>query len=92
MGKTARRLPQARRWLIGTRVERAHRTLERHFAPAVLLCRLTPGLMYVTFLACGWFRLSFPRFALYAAIAAGLYVPLMLALVVTFGEIVLLPI
>lgn len=88
-GRMARRLPVARRWLIGERVEGARRTLERHCLPAILFCRLTPGLLWVTFLACGWFRLSFGRFALCTSIAAAFYVPPMLWLVVTFGDIVL---
>jgi len=89
LGKVARRLPKVRRLLVGERVERARRKLERHLVPAVLLCRLTPGLLYPTFLACGWLGIPFLRFAVLAAVAPAVYVPVMLMLVVTFGDIVL---
>lgn len=89
LGKVARRLPKIRRLLVGERVERARRKLERHLVPAVLLCRLTPGLLYPTFLACGWLGIPFLRFAVLAAVAPAVYVPVMLMLVVTFGDVVL---
>ena len=87
LGVAARRLPWAQRWLIGERVERARRRLEQRLVPAMVLCRFTPGLLFPTFLACGWLRVPFARFALSTALTAVLYVPLMLVLVVVFGEI-----
>ncbi len=89
IGALARRLPTgAQRWLVGARLERAQRRAGQGLLLAVALCRVTPGLLLPTFLACGFFRVPFVRFALINAAAAALYVPLMLVLIITFGEIV----
>lgn len=88
LGMMARRLPWARRWLIGAKVEHVRQRLRERLVLTVALCRLTPGLLFPTLLGCGWLGVSFARFALITAVTAVLYVPLMLMLVVMFGEIV----
>ena len=89
LGAAAGRLPFARRWLIGERVKRVGKKLRERAIPAVLLCRLAPGTLLPTFLACGWFGVPFARFAGAAVVAAAVYVPVMFTLVVLFGDIVL---
>lgn len=59
LGALARRLPGARRGLIGKRVERIGRELKARAVPAVLFCRLTPGLLLLTFIGCGRFGVPF---------------------------------
>lgn len=88
LGMMARRLPWAQRWLIGAKVEHVRQRLRERLVLTVALCRLTPGLLFPTLLGCGWLGVSFARFALITAVTAVLYVPLMLMLVVMFGEIV----
>lgn len=86
LGAAAHRWRWTERWHIGERVARVRERLLRHWVPTVLLCRLTPGLLWPTLLGCGWLGVPFARFAAISAVAAMIYVPLMLALIVTFGE------
>jgi membrane protein DedA with SNARE-associated domain len=89
VGLAARRMPLARRRLIGERVERVGERLKARAIPAVLLCRLVPGTLLPTYLGCGWFGVPFSRFAGAAAAAAAVYVPLVFTLVALFGIVVL---
>lgn len=88
LGNLARRVPAARRRLIGAKIEAVGRALKTRAVSAVLLCRFAPGFLLPTFLGCGWFAVPFPRFAPAAAFAAAVYVSVMLTLVVTFGRVV----
>jgi membrane protein DedA with SNARE-associated domain len=89
LGAVARRWSWLRRRLVGERVERARRALGSHLALSVALCHVMPGVLFPTFLACGWFRLPFRRFAAASAAAAAIYVPAALLVVIAFGEAVL---
>lgn len=89
IGVLAHRLPVAHRWLIGHRVERVGQLLRARAVPAVLFCRLAPGTLFLTFIGCGWFGVPFSRFAPAAAVAAAVYVSVMLSLVTAFGKVVL---
>lgn len=89
LGVVATRLPIARRWRLGARVERVGASLRTRAIPAVLLCRLVPGTLSMTFLGCGWFGVPFTRFALAAAFAAAMYVSVVFTLVVLFGDVVM---
>jgi membrane protein DedA with SNARE-associated domain len=89
LGMAARRLPWAQRLLINDKVERIRDTLERHIIPSVAICRFLPGLLFPTFLACGWTGVSFSRFVVVTMVAAAVYTPLLLILVVTLGQTVL---
>lgn len=86
LGAAAHRWRWTERWHIGDRVARVRERLSRHWVPTVLLCRLTPGLLWPTLLGCGWLGISFARFAAVNAVAAGIYLSVALALVVTLGE------
>src|SRR5262249_31142390 len=50
------------------------------------LCRVVPGIDLVAFVACGWTRVPLARFALASLLISALYLPLMLYLVVVFGD------
>jgi len=88
LGAIARRLGLARRLLIGPKVDRARQRLSENLTLSVAMCRLLPGLLFPTFLACGWFGLSFVRFTAVTMITAAVYTPLMLMLAVKLGETV----
>jgi membrane protein DedA with SNARE-associated domain len=60
--------------------------LERNLMSTVVLCRVAPGLLFPTFLAFGFFSLSFARFAASVVASATIYVPLMLGLVLVVGD------
>jgi membrane protein DedA with SNARE-associated domain len=86
LGAAARRNGFARRMLITPRVKQLGDWLTRNMTPLVLVARLVPGLMFPTYLACGWFGLSLTRFALASMAMAGLYLPVMLSVYIMFGQ------
>jgi len=84
---------QKNRWLrskiIGPKVERIRLWLENHLVRVLILCRVTPGLLFPTFVACGWFRIPFVRFATVSILAGAVYSSVVLTLVILFGGLVL---
>jgi membrane protein DedA with SNARE-associated domain len=86
LGAAARRNRLARRVLISPRVRRLGDWLTRHMTPLVLVARLVPGLMFPTYVACGWFGLSLLRFAIASMAMAAVYMPVMLSVYLLFGQ------
>lgn len=86
LGFGARHVPWLTRFTVDARVRNFSETLKRNVFGLVALCRFVPGIMFVAFVACGWMRVSFWRFVAASAIISALYLPLMLYLVITFGE------
>jgi len=86
-------LAQKNRWLrsriIGLKVERVKLWLEIHLVRVLVLCRITPGLLFPTFVACGWFRIPLARFATVSILAGAIYSSIVLTIVVIFGDLVL---
>ncbi|NMC36839.1 MAG: hypothetical protein GYA41_00765 [Bacteroidales bacterium] len=86
-------LAQQNRWLrskiIGPKVERVHMWLDTHLVRVLVLCRITPGLLFPTFVACGWFRIPFVRFATVSILAGAIYSSIVLTIVILFGDLVL---
>lgn len=84
---------QKNRWLrskiIGPKVERVRLWLETHLVRVLILCRVTPGLLFPTFVACGWFRIPFVRFATVSILAGAVYSSVVLTIVILFGDLVL---
>ena len=85
VGAAAHRWRWTKRWHVGDHVARVRERLSRHWIATVLLCRLTPGLLWPTLLGCGWQGIPSARFALVNAVAAGVYLLVALPLVVTLG-------
>src|SRR5262249_58971822 len=52
----------------------------------VALCRVVPGAVFIAFVACGWTRVPLARFAMATLLVSALYLPLMLCIVVFFGD------
>jgi membrane protein DedA with SNARE-associated domain len=86
LGGAARRNRLARRLLISPRVRRLGLWLGRHMTPLVLVARLVPGMMFPTYVACGWFGLSLRRFAVASMAMAAGYLPVMLSVYILFGQ------
>ena len=84
---------QRNRWLrskiIGPKVERIKLWLENHLVRVLILCRITPGLLFPTFVACGWFRIPLARFATVSILAGAIYSSVVLTIVMLFGDLVL---
>jgi len=86
IGVAARRSPWLKRLAVNDRVRSFADTLKRNVFEVVALCRVVPGLELVAFVACGWIRVPLGRFTLASLIVSALYLPLMLYLVVVFGD------
>jgi membrane protein DedA with SNARE-associated domain len=87
------RLAQSSKWLkskiIGPKVERVNLWLNTHLVRVLVVCRLTPGLLFPTFVACGWFKIPFWRFATVSIIAGAVYSSIVLTIIILFGDLVL---
>jgi membrane protein DedA with SNARE-associated domain len=75
-----------RRLIAQDRIERASAWLRARGPIVVLLSRFTPGLRLPTYLAAGFLRLSFAEFAVYLALAAAAWTPLLVGLAAVFGD------
>jgi len=86
IGMAARRVPWIGRMAVDDRVKAFADTLKRNVFEVVALCRVVPGIDLVAFIACGWMRVPLARFALASLTISALYLPLMLYLVIVFGD------
>lgn len=89
MGRTAQTNKWLRSKIIGPKVERIRLWLETHLVRVLVICRLTPGLLFPTFVACGWFKIPFWRFATVSIIAGAVYSSIVLTIIILFGNMVL---
>jgi membrane protein DedA with SNARE-associated domain len=86
IGAAARRIRWLSRFAVDDRVKTFANTLKRNVFEVVALCRVVPGIDLVAFTACGWMRVPLARFMLASLIVSALYLPLMLYLVIVFGD------
>jgi membrane protein DedA with SNARE-associated domain len=89
LGRFAQSSPWLRSKIIGPKVERVNVWLKAHLVRVLVVCRLTPGLLFPTFVACGWFKVPFWRFTTVSIFAGAVYSSIVLTLVVLFGKLVL---
>lgn len=87
IGAAARYVPWLSRYAVDERVRRLSETLKRNVFGLVALSRVVPGVVFVAFVACGWARVSLAKFTAASLIVSALYLPLMLYLVIVFGEV-----
>jgi len=90
LGHFAQKNAWLRSKVIGPKVERIKLWLETHLVRVLLLCRITPGLLFPTFVACGWFKIPFSRFALITIISGIVYSSIVLTVIILFGDLVLI--
>ena len=86
IGAGARRLPWLSRLAVDDRVRNFTDMLKRNLFEIVALCRVVPGVVFVAFVACGWRRVPLARFSVASLVVSALYLPLMLCIVVFFGD------
>src|SRR5215475_7502409 len=86
IGAGARRLPWLTRLAVDDRVRGFGEMLKRNLFEIVALCRVVPGVVFVAFVACGWRRVPLARFTVASLVVSALYLPLMLCIVVFFGD------
>ena len=70
LGKMLGRWQWLANWIKSERVKQAGEWLETKMVTTILLVRIVPGLRLPTYLACGYFNLSFSRFSLLVALAS----------------------
>ena len=87
LGFAARSVPWLKRYAVDERVQYLSRTLRNNVFAIVALCRVVPGIVFVAFVACGWARVSLARFTVATLIVSALYLPVMLYLVMAFGDV-----
>lgn len=90
LGHFAQKNAWLRSKIIGPKVERVKMWLETHLVRVLLLCRITPGLLFPTFVACGWFKISFRRFAVVTIVSGVVYSSVVLTVIILFGDLVLI--
>jgi len=86
IGAGARRLPWLTRLAVDDRVRGFADMLKRNLFGIVALCRVVPGVVFIAFVACGWTRVPLARFTAASLVVSALYLPLMLCIVVVFGD------
>jgi membrane protein DedA with SNARE-associated domain len=86
IGAGARRLPWLTRLAVDDRVRGVGDMLKRNMFGLVAFCRVVPGVVYIAFVACGWMRVPLGRFTVASLLVSALYLPLMLCIVVFFGD------
>ncbi len=86
LGYAARYVPWLSRYAVDHRVQRFGNTLKHNVFGLVAVCRVVPGIVFVAFVACGWARVSLWRFIAASLIVSAIYLPLMLYLVIVFGD------
>ncbi len=89
LGSMAHRIPWLRRMVIGPNVARVRQWLDRNFIRVVGLARMVPGVLFPSYIACGWFGFPFRRFARVTIVADAIYTGIAFTLVLTLGETVL---
>ena len=89
MGRLAQKSAWLRSKIIGPRTDQVKHFIEGNFVRLVALCRITPGILFPTFVACGWFRMPFKRFIVISLITTAIYTPIALAVVTLLGEAIL---
>jgi membrane protein DedA with SNARE-associated domain len=67
-------------------LEKAKGWIDKHLLVAVATSHLVPWVLFPTFVAFGWFGLSFRRFVTTSALFAALYVPLALLVLTSLGK------
>ena len=85
LGRGARRWLSLRRFVSDEKLRRAQRRLQKNRVLAIALCRLVPGLLFSTFVACGWFGIPFLSFLGPALATSAIYTGILLLLVLKFG-------
>ena len=85
IGAGARHIPWLNRFTVDDRVKSITDSLERNLFGLVAFCRVVPG-VFIALIACGWTRVPLGRYMLASLTVSALYLPLMLYLVVVFGD------
>lgn len=89
LGRVAQKSNWLRSKVIGPKVDQVKSWLDNNFVWAVAVCRVTPTLLFPTYIAIGWFRMPIKRFILVTVITSAIYTPIVFLLVTLLGDLVL---
>lgn len=88
VGRAAAYSDRVRRYIGEVRLRAGRRWLHRRLGLALFGARFTPGMRMPTYVTSGFLRIRFDRFALYAILAATVWVTIVYFVVLTFGQLV----
>jgi len=86
VGALARRNARLRRFFIGRGDPRVSSLMRDNMELTVIGARFVPGMIFPSYVACGWVGLPFWRFFVLCLASAAIYLPLALSLALAFGE------
>lgn len=89
LGRVAQRSSWLRSKVIGPKVDQVKNWLDTNFVWAVAVCRITPTLLFPTYIAIGWFKMPIKRFILVTVITSAIYTPIVFVLVTLLGDVFL---
>jgi membrane protein DedA with SNARE-associated domain len=89
LGAFARRSSKARELLISPRIQHLARWVRGRMVRVIVIARVVPGLMFPAYIACGWFGLSFKRYAAVTIAVTAVYLPVVLTFGTLFGRLAL---
>jgi len=91
LGVLAHHNSWAQRLMLKPRITTLGDWLGDHLAPLMVLARIVPGVMFPAYLALGFCRVSFVRFTAITMFTAAVYLPIVLLIIINFGQEVLTP-
>lgn len=86
LGLLSLRVTWLRRRTEGPLLERCRTGLQKNLLPALVTCRLIPGVLFPTYFACGAMKVPFLRFILITLVTAVIHVGLLLTLMTSSLE------
>ena len=89
LGMLAKRFRWAEKLLALDKVHKARDWMDRRVVITVISARFLPGMRTPTYAACGFFGLSFTKFALSAIIATAIWTAALFTLLLTYGQSIL---
>jgi len=89
LGRVAQRSNWLRSKVIGPKVDQVKNWLDNNFVWAVAVCRVTPTLLFPTYIAIGWFKMPIKRFLLVTVVTSAIYTPIVFVLVTLLGDVFL---
>lgn len=87
LGAFARHNLRARKLFVGRGSYRLSTFMRAYMGRAVIVARLIPGMIFPSYVACGWLGLPFRRFAFFCLVSAAIYLPIALTFALEFGRL-----
>lgn len=86
LGWGANKIPWLYRKIYSEKVEKARARIQENLTSTLVLVRLVPGLLFPTYIACGFIGVSFGQFALTTLATGATYTAIFLTILVKVGE------